>query len=144
MTLDQEITVFATGIPKGQPRVKATSRGKFASVYDPGTANEWKQSVSEAFKPYHGHSYNQPLQVEIQLFMPRPKAHFGAKGDVKPLAPQFHTQKPDLDNAAKAILDAMTDFQFWKDDSMVYRLEVSKDWTDGKPGARITINPIPW
>lgn len=138
--LDSEITVLVTGIPKGQPRVKATMRGKHASVYDPGTANEWKQSVSEAFKDYHGRSYNQPLQVEIQLFMPRPKGHFGVKGNVKPTAPHYHTGKPDLDNAAKAILDAMTDFQFWKDDSIVCRLEISKSWTDGKPGAKITIH----
>ena len=137
----KEISVFATGIPKGQPRVKAFTRGRHAGVYDPGTANEWKASVALAFKEYHGMSYNQPLRVLIELFLPRPKAHFGAKG-LKPNAPRWHTGKPDLDNAAKAILDAMTDFQFWKDDSLVFALEVCKEWTDGKPGAYIKVSPI--
>jgi len=45
------------------------------------------------------------------------------------------------DNAAKAILDAMTDFQFWKDDSVVFALEICKEWTDGKPGAYIKVTP---
>lgn len=138
--LQHEVGIRITGIPKGQPRPKAFSRGKHAGVYDPGTANEWKASIAEAFKEYHGLSYNQPLRVLIELFIPRPKNHFGVKG-VKPTAPRWHTGKPDLDNAAKAILDAMTDFQFWKDDSVVFALEICKEWTDGKPGAYVKVTP---
>jgi Holliday junction resolvase RusA-like endonuclease len=139
--LESPVTFYAIGIPKGQPRPKAFSRGNHAGVYDPGTANEWKASVAEGFKTHHGMSYNQPLAVEIWLSMPRPKAHFGSKG-LKPNAPDWHTQKPDLDNAAKAILDAMTDFQFWKDDSVVCNLTISKSWTDGTPGATIRISNL--
>ena len=139
--LSETVSVFATGIPKGQPRVKAFTRGKHAGVYDPGTANEWKASVAEAFKRYHGLSINQAVSVEIVLYMPRPKSHFGAKG-LKPTAPQWHTSKPDVDNCAKAIQDAMTDFQFWKDDSIVCDLSVRKVWTISKPGAQITVLPM--
>lgn len=141
MILEETISFRAVGIPKGQPRPKAFSRGNRAGVYDPGTANEWKASVAEAMKSHHGMSYNQPVSVSIVLFLPRPKGHFGAKG-LKVSAPRNHTGKPDLDNAAKAILDAMTDFQFWKDDSIVCSLIISKMWTEGSPGALIEITPL--
>lgn len=134
------LEVFAVGIPKAQPRVKAFSRGRHAGVYDPGTANDWKGSVKRAFDGHHGRSLHEPVSVAIDLFLPRPKGHFGKRG-LLPSAPLHHTGKPDLDNAAKAILDAMTDFQFWKDDSACVSLLVTKQWTDTKPGALIIVRP---
>lgn len=138
--LDTPIRVFAVGIPKGQPRPKAFSRGRHAGVYDPGTANEWKGSVARAFVQYHGAAYHQAVSVVIDFMLPRPKGHFGAKG-LLPSAPRLHLGKPDLDNAAKAVLDAMTDFQFWKDDSGCVELIVRKHWTETKPGALIVVSP---
>jgi len=140
--LTDRITVCAVGIPKGQPRPKAFARGGHAGVYDPGTANEWKASIAEAFKPYHGLSLNQPLSVRIILFIPRPKGHFTKSGMLAKSAPVHHTAKPDLDNAAKAILDAMTDFQFWKDDSCCVDLSIRKYWISEAPGASISITPV--
>lgn len=140
-TLAQKIEVFATGIPKGQPRPKAYARGNRAGVYDPGTANEWKAAVAAAFKPHHGLSLACPVSVRISLYLPRPKSHFRANGALTKSAPIHHTAKPDLDNAAKAILDAMTDFQFWKDDSICTRLSIRKEWTSGIPGAAIQVSP---
>lgn len=142
MTITKPIHVFAIGIPKGQPRVKAFTRGKHAGVYDPGTANEWKASVAAAFKEHHGLSLDCPVAVVINLHMPRPKGHFGAKG-LKSSAPRYHMSKPDLDNAAKAILDAMTDFQFWKDDTVCVELLVRKLWTETLPGAAIEVRALP-
>lgn len=140
--LTDRVNVSVTGIPKGQPRPKAFARGGHAGVYDPGTANEWKASIAEAFKPHHGLSLNQPLSVHIVLFIPRPKGHFTPKGALTKSAPIHHTAKPDLDNAAKAILDAMTDFQFWKDDSCCINLGIRKCWCTQAPGAHITITPV--
>ena len=45
---------------------------------------------------------------------------------------QWHTQKPDADNIAKAILDALKDH--WKDDAQVARLSIDKRWTDCEQG----------
>jgi len=46
-----------------------------------------------------------------------------------------HAQKPDADNVAKAVLDALCDH--WKDDCQVFRLEVVKFW--GPPQTIITV-----
>jgi Holliday junction resolvase RusA-like endonuclease len=44
----------------------------------------------------------------------------------------WHTQKPDVDNVAKAILDALKNR--WRDDTQVARLTVDKRWTDCEQG----------
>jgi len=51
----EKLSFFVAGIPKGQPRVKAFSRGKHAGVYDPGTSDGWKLLIRhEAQKAWDG------------------------------------------------------------------------------------------
>lgn len=40
------------------------------------------------------------------------------------------TTKPDVDNLAKLILDAMTKSRYWKDDNQVAELSISKHWSE--------------
>ena len=64
-------------------------------------------------KPYEG-----PLEVSLYFGFPNIQAD---KGKVKPM-----TTKPDFDNLAKSVLDAMTDLGFWVDDSQIVYGHVSK------------------
>ena len=135
------ISFSVAGIPKGQPRPKACVRGKHAAVYDPGTADEWKLLIRDAAS-----KVSPPLpilsaiSVRIIFFMPRPKSHFGKNGEVKSGAPFFHTSKPDADNLAKAVLDAIgTLGTFWRDDSQVSVLRVSKVYSAQASGAEVKI-----
>ena len=141
------IEFFAHGIPKGQPRPRAFARkmgGKFvARVYESHTAEGWKSAVAEAAK---SHLPEKPLEgpvgLLIELYFPRPKSHSTKKG-VREDAPYWHTSKPDADNAAKAIMDALTVLGFWRDDSQVYDLRCRKIYTPRSgniaPGAIIEI-----
>lgn len=63
--------------------------------------------------------------------MPRAKLHFNTRGELKPSAPRDHTKRPDIDNLAKAVLDALVDQGVIKDDSIVTRLEVAKEYETG-------------
>lgn len=118
---------FVVGQPKAQPRVKAFKRGNHAGVYDPGTADGWKLLVGAAAKAnWNRVQFNGPLRLVLGFFMPRPKGHFNRHGDVRPTAPSWHESKPDVDNMAKAVMDALTQLQVWRDDSQVVQLEVSK------------------
>jgi Holliday junction resolvase RusA-like endonuclease len=141
------IEFYAIGIPKGQPRPRAFARkmgNKFvARVFESGTAESWKSAVAAAakeklpMKPMEG-----PLHVQIIFYFPRPKAHFTKKGK-RPDAPAWHTAKPDADNAAKAVMDALTILGAWEDDSQVCRLECKKFYNDSQfPGASISIHPL--
>jgi len=140
------ISFFVQGIPKGQPRPRAFARkigGKFvARVYDAGTAEAWKSNIAVNSKPYiPATPLELPLMVALRFYMPRPKSHFGKKG-LKESAPQIFVHKPDCDNLAKAVLDALTQLGFWKDDCQITTLNIKKRYATyyaGTTGVSIEI-----
>ena len=135
------ITICAYGVPKGQPRVKAYVRGRHAGVYTPDSANGWKMAVREAvLREPDTLATTKPVSVTLVFFMPRPKSHFRKDGTLKPSAPVYHTQKPDVDNLAKAVLDVLTDLHVWADDAQVNNLEVKREWAASENTAGCLIN----
>jgi Holliday junction resolvase RusA-like endonuclease len=138
------ISFFAPGDPKGQPRPRAFSRGGHARVFDPGTAEGWKSAVAVAAKP---HIPAQPIAgavyVTLDFYFRRPKSHYRTgkrAGELRDDAPEVFLSKPDADNLAKAVLDAMTTIGFWKDDAQVWNLSVSKRYDrDGRPGVCVEV-----
>jgi Holliday junction resolvase RusA-like endonuclease len=134
------------GIPKGQPRPKAFAR-KFGSkwmarVYTPGSAEEFKSNVATAARDLRPASpILGPVRVTTRLLFPRPKNHFGKKGNLKDNAPHHHISKPDCENVLKAILDALTQLGFWHDDSQVCDEHTTKEYSD-TPGAVIAIESL--
>lgn len=113
-------TVTIYGEPKAQPRPRATARGGFARVYNPSTADEWKQAIMDAARN-QGEPFLGPVSLEIRFDMPRPKHLRGT--EQKP-----HTVKPDIDNLVKAVMDALTTAIWWIDDSQVWSLSTSKQY----------------
>lgn len=129
----------ADGLPKAQPRAKATMRGKHAGVYDPGTSDGWKAIVALAARPHRPvEPISGPVRVTIDLFFPRPKRLMRKSDPDYPIA---HTSKPDRDNCEKAILDALTQDGWWHDDAQVCGGEVCKWYVSkgGRPGVQIEV-----
>jgi Holliday junction resolvase RusA-like endonuclease len=87
--------------------------------------------------------FNGPLRVRFDFVMPRPKAHFNSKGDLKPSAPLYHTTKPDALKLARSTEDALTGI-VWNDDAQTAMLEVSKCYAGkGEPcGCQVTIQSL--
>lgn len=140
---------FAVGIPKGQPRARAyamrVGSKHSARMYDPGTADAWRQAVRLAWSVQGKEpiSAGIPLCVTLEFRMPRPASHVTSKGALTKSAPiKYHTQKPDADNLAKGSLDALNDVGAWYDDAQVARLLVVKRWADPleSTGCWITIS----
>lgn len=140
------IEFFAEGDVKGQPRVRATIRGRHAGVYDPGTANDWKASVQFAARPkFDGVKFEGPVSLIIRTYFKRPKSHFRGKShELKEDAPMYKSSKPDADNVAKAIMDALTSLGIWNDDAQVSIVRVVKFWgmKNGKHGAEIHVSEL--
>lgn len=141
------IQFYALGIPKGQPRPKAFSRGGRAGVYDPGTAEGWKGSVALAAEPHRPTTpLDGPLSLILNFHLPRPKSHYRTgkrSAELRDNPPFYHTGKPDVDNAAKAIMDAMTQLAFWRDDSQVASCLITKTYTHGQgPGCEIILGTL--
>ena len=140
-----------TGEPKGQPRPRAFARkmGKVhvARFYDSDVADEWKRQVMLAIiEAANAHKWTltlRPVAVELRFAMPRPKSHSGAKG-LKTSAPEYHTQKPDIDNLEKLLGDQITrSGRIWRDDSQVVSMRSDKFWAvANEQGCSVSISTL--
>lgn len=129
------------GIPKGQPRVRAFAgkNGK-AGVFDPGTADGWKHLVVYAAEPHRPKNMIEgPVAISVIFLMPRPQWLCKKKTLSLHLVPC--TAKPDLDNAIKAMMDALKQAGWFKDDAQVQCLFIEKYYADlgTPPGANVRI-----
>lgn len=140
------------GEPKGQPRPRAFARkmgARFvARVYNPDVADEWKERIKSAIFQQSPRTFSdQPssgaFAVHMHFQFQRPKSHLTSKGILKTGALFEHVKKPDADNLAKAVLDAISDTQrVWVDDAQVVQLAVSKSWTSGESGLQLEIESL--
>lgn len=143
--------IIVRGEPAAQPRAKTriiTPRGgkPFAHVYTPANAKAWKSLVYLAAvgkrppEPHDG-----PVRLDWKVWFPRTQDLLRASA---PDGEIPHFVKPDRDNVEKAIMDALTEAKFWKDDSRVYAGEIGKYYVARgcEPGAsiRITLEPDAW
>ena len=115
------------GQPAGMPRMR-TRRTKFGVLHyvppkSPGTLfrNAIRLKAADQKKLVG------PVELRIECLFAMPTSwskakkakHFG-----KP-----HTQKPDADNVAKAVMDGLTAAGVWPDDAVVWLLEIRKIWS---------------
>jgi Holliday junction resolvase RusA-like endonuclease len=124
--------LFVNGVPKAQPRPRMTASGH---VYNPDSADAWKEIVRMAFVLFHKPPITNPVRLRVSFFLPRPKA---MKGE----AAVPHTKKPDVDNLLKAVMDSMTVAGVWKDDALVFETLAGKYYTGKKTGAQITVETL--
>lgn len=142
------IQIFVAGDPKGQPRPRAFARNGMVRMYDPATAEGWKSAIADEWRrSASAHkTVTGPVSLTLRFYMPRPKSHFNSKGELKPTAPQYYERKPDADNLAKAVMDALTQLRAWQDDDQVVILKVVKQYCPshesgyaGSSGCEITL-----
>jgi len=119
------ITFTVPGNPVPQPRVRVSTRGGFARAYVPSKhpVHDYRTQLAIAARVAGLTATGEPLDVVIDAVFERPKSHL-LKSGVKPTAPRL--PRPDVDNVAKAVLDALQDVM--GDDSLVGRLVVEKSW----------------
>lgn len=115
------VSFTVAGEPKPQPRPRAFRRGAHASVYNPDTADAWKAAVAaEALRCRPPKVLQGPLWVSLAFWLPRPKWLQGRDYI------EWHSSRPDVDNLAKAVLDAIQGCGWWEDDGQVADLAVRK------------------
>jgi Holliday junction resolvase RusA-like endonuclease len=119
------LTFSVPGEPVPQPRPRVSTRGGFARAYVPAThpVHAYRQALAEAAVAAGLSETGEPLNVVIDAVFRRPKSHMRKSG-VKADAPRL--PRPDVDNIAKAVLDALQDVM--GDDALVARLVVEKSY----------------
>ena len=133
------VEICIPGVPIAQPRAKATTFGGHVRMYTPGKkVRPFRESIRILFAAQHqGPPAEGPIIIQIVAVFPRPRAKIW-KTKLMPREP--HVVKPDGDNVAKAVLDALNELAF-RDDSQVYYLAVQKFVAAGceQPHTRIII-----
>jgi Holliday junction resolvase RusA-like endonuclease len=119
------VTFTIAGEPVPQPRPRVSTRGGFARAYVPKEhpVHAYRKAIAEAADEAGLVAQDEPLNVVIDAVFERPKSHLNKAG-VKATAPRL--PRPDVDNIAKAILDALQDVI--GDDTLVARLVVEKSY----------------
>lgn len=130
------VTFSIAGQPVPQPRPRVSTAGGFARAYVPAKhpVHAYRLSLAAAARDAGLTPTGEPLNVVIDAVFERPKSHLRKSG-VKPDAPKL--PRPDVDNIAKAVLDALQDVM--GDDSLVGRLVVEKTYgTEARTTVRIS------
>jgi Holliday junction resolvase RusA-like endonuclease len=111
------IDLTVIGRPAPQPRPRVFRSGGVAT--DSKASRKWKREVKRAAKAagFAPAMPAEPLEMVVQFEMPIAR---------KAMHGRHHTGRPDCDNLAKAILDALQDVGVIDDDSQVCRCQVSK------------------
>ena len=144
MSTDDFIHFTVDAVPVAQPRhrigvVAGKARAFQAAKEHP--IHVFKLAVREAAIRAQDirEPMDSPIVVEIEVVLPRPK---NMMWKTKPMPSVLHTKRGDVDNYAKAVLDAM-DGIFWQDDCQVSKLYVSKWIAAGgeRPHVRVMVGP---
>lgn len=136
-----------SGSPVAQPRPRLLQSGH---VFNPHDADHWKAQVkfatTQAVKAALPNRWilesKNPMFLQLVFALPRPAGHFSKSGMVKDqFTEPFSVGRQDVDNLAKAVMDAMTGAiaSPWSDDNCVVALNAIKIWTTRNPGVQITL-----
>ena len=126
------IDIIINGNPVAQGRPRFFRRGNYTGCYDPGKSKTWKEEVKYQAIAKKIPILKGALHMELSFFLLKPKS--------LPKRIVHHVKKPDLDNLAKAIKDALKGVAY-KDDSQICSLMLSKEYR-GNPGVRIIIHEV--
>lgn len=119
------IEIEEKAIPKGRPRF--VRRGNFVQAYTPKKTHDYEKRIAQIYKERINEKYEGPIRILIKVEI-KPAKSLSKKKTQELIEKQWHEQKPDVDNLAKAILDALNGIAYL-DDSQIQELDVVKCWS---------------
>lgn len=115
-------------MPAPRPRARAIrlkGGNTIITMYNPKEYMQWKAALANALRLIA--PATSPLTTPLRLY-----AEFVC---TRPKTSKLSAPKPDVDNYAKGLMDALTDAGWWEDDTQVQHLAVLKRWAPaGTPG----------
>jgi len=135
------------GIPQGKARPRFTKGGR---AYTPAKTRRYEEAVREAAQlaaqaqGFIKHDKGTPLKASVTAWFPVPASWPKKKRAAALSDALYPAVKPDADNIAKAVLDALNGIAF-HDDKQVVSCTVSKRYTfrdDDTPRVVVHIAPM--
>lgn len=132
------LKIDGKAIGKGRPRFNFRTK----RTYTPENTRKYEELIRKEFwKKYTlcDTYLTEPLECKIKAFYKIPKSYTKKKRNECINQPYQH--KPDCDNIAKAILDALNLYAY-KDDNQIVKLSVEKWYTELDDYVEIEINKL--
>ena len=130
------IRIEGTARQRGSKVAIPLRNGKIAMKDSAKGSREWMLHVTaSAAEQYAGDPLLGPVRLIVQVYLARPKAHYGTgrnAGRLKASAPQWHSQTPDLSKLVRGIEDGLSKVVY-ADDRQIAAIEASKKWSAGQP-----------
>ena len=123
--------IVIPGAPQGKERPHVTRRGH---AFTPEKTKEYERHVRDCYEARY--PLSEPLRGPVKAFIratyPVPtqkgKRRLKKQEKLDRYANRIHpTEKPDLDNVAKAVCDALNGLAY-EDDAQIYVLEITKNY----------------
>ena len=144
--MNRKIEFFVPGAPVGKGRPRAARRGTGVVMFTPEKTAGYEALVaaaaSNAMRAEAGPLFTGPLEAVLEMRIPIPASWSKAHKAAALAGTELPTSKPDIDNVAKAILDACNGVVF-RDDAQVVMLVATKAFSD-EPGVRVVIRECGW
>ena len=129
MTFMLMYTVYGEPVGKGRPRF--VRRGNFTQTYTPAKTKSYEDEIKMFAKAAMGAT--EPLETPVEVFLyirnSVPESYSKKRTEACLSGQEKPTKKPDLDNVAKAYLDAMNGVVY-KDDCQIISLHVTKVYAE--------------
>lgn len=116
------------GKPVGKGRPRFRRMGNFVQTYTPTATADYEKLVRLRFQNAGGAITDKPVKIEIVAFFAPPKSVRKKQRQEMLANLILPTKKPDCDNIAKIILDALNKIAY-VDDSQVIELVVKKRYS---------------
>lgn len=133
-TICKSVTAFFLDVePMPSPRPRFRVIGKFASAYMPKDYKDHTEALIKQLQQIDCQPREGPLDVDLVFWCKKPRTS------------KLSHPKPDVDNFAKTVMDAITKAgNLWLDDTQVVRLTAMKAWApdDGHVGTSVSIKPL--
>lgn len=123
------IELFIPIKPQGKARPRVTRRGAYTPQKTKDYENLVKYSFLSRYKNFE--IIEGPVVASITAYFPLVKSMSKANQKDALSGVLMPTKKPDIDNIAKAILDALNGFAYY-DDSQVVELHINKKYSDNE------------
>jgi len=141
---ETEICFVVPGEAKSQLRPRAYIRkgpNPQIGVYDPKESREYKSFFKLCAAQVAPETLIEgPVEVEVIEYRSIPKSMPKYKRKMIEEGKLFPTKKPDVDNIIKIVFDSLNKL-IWQDDSQVYKLTVTKLYSD-QPRVEVKIKEI--
>ena len=131
----------------GEPRGKERHRTGKYGIYTPSKTVKYEKEIQKNFRPKWlfksvvPFSAKQPLAVVIKAYYKIPKTASKADRAKMQNNQLLPTKKPDADNIAKVVMDALNGVA-WKDDAQVVYLRVMKFYAPDEPYIHVILEDV--